>query len=58
MRNLCVAVSSKMEHTIKKSKDIDKIGKPLTNEEKKAIEKAVRKTVREYGEVLKMLGKS
>ncbi|QQG42450.1 MAG: helix-turn-helix domain-containing protein [Candidatus Giovannonibacteria bacterium] len=33
------------------------IGGELTEEKKKIIEKAVRKTVREYGETLKLLGK-
>lgn len=32
-------------------------GKALSQEAKAEIEKAVRKTVNEYGEVLKMLGK-
>jgi len=32
-------------------------GKVLTEESKKEIEKAVHKTVEEYGETLKMLGK-
>ena len=32
-------------------------GRPLKDEEKSVIEKAVRKTVQEYGEVLKRLGK-
>jgi len=32
-------------------------GEPLTREEKEQIEKAVAKTVDEYGEVLKKLGK-
>jgi excisionase family DNA binding protein len=33
------------------------IGRSLTEEDKKEIEKAVKKTVREYGEVLKLLGR-
>ena len=33
------------------------MGKTLNNEEKREIEKAVKKTVREYGEVLKLLGR-
>lgn len=33
------------------------IGKKLSKEEKKEIEKAVKKTVSDYGEVLKLLGK-
>ncbi len=41
---------------MKKSKAVDIIGKPLNYGEKKVIEKAVRKTVRQYGEVIKMLG--
>lgn len=32
------------------------LGKALNNEDKYAIERAVKKTVREYGEVLKLLG--
>lgn len=32
-------------------------GKPLSDSEKRMIEKAVKKTVEEYGEVLKKLGK-
>ena len=39
----------------RKAKNID--GKPLKDSEKQLIEKAVRKTVKEYGEVLKKLGK-
>lgn len=35
----------------------DVIGKPLKEAEKKRIDKAVKKTVEEYGEVLKLLGK-
>ena len=33
------------------------MGKALNNEEKREIERAVKKTVREYGEVLKRLGR-
>ncbi len=33
------------------------MGKTLNNEEKREIEKAVKKTVREYGEVLTLLGR-
>lgn len=33
------------------------LGKELSAEEKKKIEQAVRKTVKEYGEVLKLLGR-
>ncbi|MCK4645099.1 MAG: helix-turn-helix domain-containing protein [Candidatus Aminicenantes bacterium] len=33
------------------------MGKTLNNEEKREIEKAVKRTVREYGEVLKLLGR-
>lgn len=33
------------------------MGKTLNKEEKREIEKAVKKTVREYGEVLKLLGR-
>ncbi|MFA6142946.1 MAG: helix-turn-helix domain-containing protein [Candidatus Omnitrophota bacterium] len=39
----------------KKNRNIN--GKPLKDEEKRVIEKAVRKTVQEYGDVLKRLGK-
>ncbi len=43
-------------YLIPKSK-IDQIfGKELTTENKKEIEAAVKRTVQEYGEVLKMLG--
>ncbi len=35
----------------------DIIGKTLDNKRKKEIDKAVRKTVKEYGEVLKLLGR-
>jgi len=39
-------------------KYIDEImGEKLSKEEKKEIEKAVKKTVSDYGEVLKLLGK-
>ncbi|OGW85834.1 MAG: hypothetical protein A2987_04870 [Omnitrophica bacterium RIFCSPLOWO2_01_FULL_45_10] len=33
------------------------IGGPLTTANKREIDKAVKKTVREYGEVLKLLGR-
>ena len=33
------------------------MGEALNNEEKREIERAVKKTVREYGEVLKRLGR-
>jgi len=33
------------------------LGKTLADEDKKEIDKAVRKTVTDYGEVLKLLGK-
>ena len=33
------------------------LGKTLKEEEKKEIDRAVKKTVKEYGEVLKLLGK-
>jgi len=36
---------------------VDVSGRPLKPVEKKVIEKAVDKTVREYGEVLKRLGR-
>jgi len=35
----------------------DAKGKPLTEEEKKIIEKSVSKTIKDYGDVLKRLGK-
>jgi excisionase family DNA binding protein len=35
----------------------DIIGKTLDNKRKKEIDKAVKKTVKEYGEVLKLLGR-
>ena len=37
-------------------KELGYKGKPLTEAQKKTIEKAVRKTAEEYGEVLKKLG--
>ena len=36
---------------------IDIKGHPLSEEEKEVIKQAVRKTVKEYGEVLRLLGK-
>jgi len=36
---------------------VDISGKSLKAEDKREIDKAVKKTVREYGEVLKLLGK-
>jgi excisionase family DNA binding protein len=36
---------------------VDVVGAPLKEEEKTEIDKAVKKTVAEYGEVLKRLGK-
>ena len=33
------------------------LGKSLSEEDKKEIDRAVKKTVKEYGEVLKLLGK-
>jgi excisionase family DNA binding protein len=36
---------------------VDVIGKPLKEAEKKEIDKAVKKTIEEYGEVLKRLGR-
>jgi excisionase family DNA binding protein len=33
------------------------LGKEMSNKEKKRVDAAVRKTVREYGEVLRKLGK-
>lgn len=35
----------------------DIMGKTLDNKRKKEIDKAVKKTVKEYGEVLKLLGR-
>ncbi len=40
-----------------KNSVFDVKGHPLNEEEKKNIEKAVMKTIQEYGEVLKLLGK-
>lgn len=34
------------------------VGKTLTDEDKKIIDKAVRKTFRDYGQVIKLLGKA
>jgi len=36
---------------------VDIIGSPLEEEEKKDIDKSVERTVKEYGEVLKRLGR-
>ena len=41
---------------IPKSSIINTLGKDLTGPAKKQIEAAVRKTVKEYGELLKLLG--
>jgi len=39
-------------------KEVDKIsGKTLSEEDKKTIDRAVNKTINEYGEVLKKLGR-
>jgi len=34
----------------------DVIGKPLLEEQKKVLEKAIKRTIEEYGDVLKRLG--
>lgn len=36
---------------------LDILGRSLKEEEKKEIDRAVKKTVKEYGEVLKLLGR-
>jgi len=51
--------ATKIGHTyVIADKEIDKIlGNQLTDDAKKRIDEAVKKTVAEYGEVLKLLGK-
>jgi len=44
-------------YAIPKKYVIDILGKALKKEDKKDIDKAVKKTVAEYGEVLKLLGR-
>jgi len=50
-RNFAVARDYAMQNLI------DVTGSPLKEEEKKEIDKAVKKTIEEYGEVLKRLGR-
>ena len=42
---------------IPKKRIADILGKALKEEDKREIDRAVRKTVKEYGEVLKLLGR-
>ena len=42
---------------IPKKELVDTVGRPLKEKEKKEIDEAVKKTVKEYGEVLKLLGR-
>jgi excisionase family DNA binding protein len=44
-------------YAIPKKSVVNILGKDLSLEDKKEIEKAVKRTVKEYGEVLKLLGK-
>ncbi|MFH1202463.1 MAG: hypothetical protein V1674_06200 [Candidatus Omnitrophota bacterium] len=39
-------------------KNFDKVNKGLTEKDKKRIEAAVKKTVKEYGETLRLLGRA
>lgn len=55
VREKCAVQRDKL--TARNRWDINIIGKPLTDGKKRMIERAVKKTVREYGEVLKKLGK-
>ena len=43
-------------YAIHKDELVDIEGKPLTEEDKRIIKQAVKKTVKEYGEVLRLLG--
>lgn len=49
-----------IKNKIAKVKDLnfDILSKPLTDKDKKQIDKAVRKVVQEYGETLRLLGKT
>ena len=44
-------------YAISKTMISEILGKELTSKSKKEIDKAVKKTVREYGEVLQLLGR-
>ena len=44
-------------YAIPKKYITDILGKPLSKENKKEIDRAVKRTVKEYGEVLKLLGR-
>lgn len=44
-------------HAIPKNEFISLLGEALTPEQKKLIEEGVKKTVREYGETLRLLGR-
>lgn len=51
------AVKIGKTYAIPKSLVMGILGKTLKEQDKKTIDKAVKKTVKEYGEVLKMLGR-
>lgn len=51
------AIKIGRNYAISKKYIDDIIGKTLDNKRKKEIDKAVRKTVKEYSEVLKLLGR-
>ena len=51
------AVRAGRNYAISKKYIDNIIGKELKDEDKKTIDKAIVKTVREYGEVLKLLGR-
>lgn len=53
-------MKTNIKNTTAKAKDrnFDILNEPLTDKDKKQIEKAVRKTVQEYGEVLRLFGKT
>ncbi len=50
------AVRIGRNYAIPKDRLADILGKTLKEDDKKEIDRAVRKTVREYGEVLRLLG--
>jgi len=50
------AVRIGRNYAIPKNKMAGILGKTLTEDDKREIDRAVKKTVREYGEVLRLLG--
>ncbi len=50
------AVRIGRNYAIPKDRLADILGKTLKEDDKKEIDRAIRKTVREYGEVLRLLG--